>query len=263
MAFWTKERLKREQAGRPLVIPYSSDRVEECAYALGVAGEYALTSDDGGGSKRTVTAGEHIVIPPGQFALLLTDEKIFVPPNALAFISIKAKFKLRGLINVSGFHVDPGFRGRLKFAVYNAGAVAIDLKPTQRLFLIWYCDLDQETEATYCGSHQGQDGITPDDVMSIRGIVVSPAGINSRIAALEDSVKSDVQRLHDKIDNHQNWTRPILTGLAVALAFFLLDLMVRPAIDRARANQTSSPIVTVPSSATLDKEANRAPAPKQ
>ena len=58
---------------------------------------------------------------PGQFAFLLTDEIVEVPDSAMALISIKAKIKWRGLINVSGFHVDPGFKGRLIFSVYNAG----------------------------------------------------------------------------------------------------------------------------------------------
>ncbi len=237
MAFWTKERLDREQSRTPLVKPYLAHRIEQCAYALGVAAEYAITSTNDGGVKRRAGGGEHITIPPGQFALLLTEEQVIVPSNAIALISMKAGLKLRGLINVSGFHVDPGFNGRLKFAVYNAGATAIDLEPGQRVFLIWYCDLDQPTQALYEGSHQGQDGITAEDVMSIRGIVASPAGTNSRISVLEESLKGDLKRLENKIDTHQNWTRPILTGIAVALAFFILNLFVKPLIDGVASSQ--------------------------
>lgn len=246
MAFWTKERLEREQRGQPLVTPYFAECIEQNAYALGVAAEYAITSPEGGGTKRTVSRGEHITIPPGQFALLLTEEKISVPPHAMAFISMKAKFKLRGLINVSGFHVDPGFSGRLKFAVYNAGSVAIDLQPSQRLFLIWYCDLDQTTKAIYSGSHQGQDGITADDVMSIRGIVVSPAGINTRLDALDEVTKAELRRLEQKIDAHQNWSRPILTGIALGLALFLLNVFAKPWLDGLLRSGTSTPPVTAP-----------------
>ena len=63
-----------------------------------------------------------LVIPPGQFGLLITEEVVQVPMDAIAFISIKAGIKFRGLVNVSGFHADPGFSGKLKFAVYNAGS---------------------------------------------------------------------------------------------------------------------------------------------
>lgn len=241
MAFWTKERLEHEQTQRTLISPYSALRIEQCAYALGVAAEYAITSTEVGGAKRTAAAGENITIPPGQFALLLTEERITIPPSAIALISMKARFKLRGLINVSGFHVDPGFSGRLKFAVYNAGATAIDLEPGQALFLIWYCDLDQTTEAVYDGLHQAQDSITADDVMSIRGIVVSPAGIDSRVSSIEQALKSELRRLENKIDAHQNWSRPILTGIAVALAFFLLNVFAKPLIESIGGHSQSLP----------------------
>lgn len=246
MAFWSKERIESRQVEQALVTPYAVEHIEQNAYALGVAAEYAITAADGGGSKRSAARGEHITIPPGQFALLLTEETVAVPANAMAFISMKAKFKLRGLVNVSGFHVDPGFNGRLKFAVYNAGSVAIDLSPGQRLFLIWYCDLDQTTQAVYSGSHQGQDGITPDDVMSIRGIVVSPAGINSRVAALEELVKSDIRRIEHKVDTHQNWSRPILIGVAIGLTFLLVNAFARPWLENLSRERPAAPTVTLP-----------------
>lgn len=263
MAFWTKERMVLEQARRPLVTPYNEHRIEQCAYALGVASEYAITSVENGGVKRTATPLEHITIPPGQFALLLTEETITVPANAIALISMKAKFKLRGLINVSGFHVDPGFKGRLKFAVYNTGGTAIDLKPGQELFLIWYCDLDQTTEALYAGTHQGQDGITAEDVMSIRGIVVSPAGVNERVSTLEETMKADLRRLENKIDTHQNWSRPILTGLALGLVFLLMNAFVKPWLERSKAESTPvrTEVVQPPASAPAS-QAKPAVAPR-
>ena len=65
-----------------------------------------------------------------------------MPDTAIAFISIRASIKFKGLINVSGFHVDPGFRGQLRFAVYNAGSSEIDLDQDERVFMIWFADLD-------------------------------------------------------------------------------------------------------------------------
>ena len=41
-------------------------------------------------------------------ALLITEEQVNVSLYAMAFISMKAGKKLGGLINISGFHVDPG-----------------------------------------------------------------------------------------------------------------------------------------------------------
>jgi dCTP deaminase len=93
--------------------------------------------------------------------LLLTEERVNIPLHKIAFISIKASIKLRGLINVSGFHVDPGFKGNLVFSVYNAGVTPISLEKSDPYFLIWFADLqlaDNET-TTYDGEHKNQSSI--------------------------------------------------------------------------------------------------------
>ena len=209
-------------------------RIQNGAYALGVAAEYAVTSPNDGG-RHIAGADDYITIPPGQFALLLTEESVFVPPKAMAFISMKAKWKLRGLVNVSGFHVDPGYRGKLKFSVYNAGSTAIDLKPGQPLFLIWYADLDRSTADVYQGTLHEQGGITPDDVASIRGMVPSPAGLSARIDELGDkitkgiadseiaiskNVATEINKLNillGKVETNQTWGKVILGTILVVL----------------------------------------------
>src|ERR1700716_1391499 len=95
--------------------------------------EYYCTSDGTRpvwerAKKTTLNIGDTFVIPAGQFAFLETMEEITVPPEAMAFISVKARVKWEGLINVSGFHVDPGYKGKLVFAAYNAGSSAIVLE---------------------------------------------------------------------------------------------------------------------------------------
>ncbi len=259
MAFWSKERLESEQAKHPLVEPFLSGHIQQSAYALGVASEFAITS--GGGGKQIAPPGEYITIPAGQFALLLTTEKVFVPINAIAFISMKAKFKLRGLINVSGFHVDPGFIGRLKFSVYNAGSSSIDLEPGQRLFLIWFSDLDRPTAAGYSGPHQGQDGISAEDVMSIRGIVASPAGIASRVDEVQETLRSEISRLENKITEHQNWSRPVLTAILVAVAMMLLGTFAQPLLQNLYKSVLGAPQTSVQGSQTPTSGGTPTPKP--
>ncbi len=61
-----------------------------------------------------------------------------------------------GLINVSGFHVDPGFKGKLLFSVYNAGTGPISMEKGEPYFLIWFAELalkDGEKD-TYNGEHK-------------------------------------------------------------------------------------------------------------
>ena len=172
MAFWSSARL--EQALNDprinLIQPITGGRVKQGAYELAVGEDYYVT----GGVKKKLERNEVIKIPPGQLALLITSERVNMPLDTIGFISMKFKYKMRGLINVSGFHVDPGFRGRLKFAVFNAGNKPAHFSPGKPLFLIWFSELTGEPNNDYDGEHQDQDRISAEDIDQIYGKMASP-----------------------------------------------------------------------------------------
>lgn len=144
MTFWSSQTLKQKLPA--LITTYNASKVEQASYTLGIGQEIFITKDhhtpNSQHTKRTLSNNEAFVIPPGQFAFLLTEESVEVPSDAIAFISMKAGFKHKGLVNISGFHVDPGFKGKLLFSVYNAGPSPIHLSHNQPCFLIWYASLD-------------------------------------------------------------------------------------------------------------------------
>jgi dCTP deaminase len=180
--------------------------------------------------------GEQVIVPPGQFGLLITQEEIHVPADAVALLSIKSKIKFGGLVNVSGFHVDPGFRGRLKFSVYNAGSENVILEVGAKTFIAWFADLDRATEDVYKGQRQDQTSITTLDVRSLQGEIASPGSLARRITAVETDLqarfhKSEtelearLQKLEQRIDD---WKSTLLTvaatviggGLLAAITYF-------------------------------------------
>ncbi len=77
-----------------------------------------------------------IKIEPGQFALLTTYEIFHMPVDYVAFISMRFGVKAEGLINVSGFQVDPGYQGIFIFSVYNAGPKVVTLEYKSKIFTI-------------------------------------------------------------------------------------------------------------------------------
>ncbi len=216
MSFWTTQRI-REALTRenPPILHPTMERINNACYELALGSEAFTTST--GGTKRVYKPGDQVLIPPGQFALLLTEEELSIPLDVLAFISIKASKKISGLVNVSGFHVDPGFRGRLKFSVYNAGSESIVLEVGERLFPIWFYQLDEKNEDDYVGRHKGQMGITPADVMQLQGEVASPAALKREIDELRVTVT--------------NWkaatTGALITAIATALAAIFAGVMKR------------------------------------
>lgn len=145
MTFWSSQKLERELGA--LISGYDPDRVQQASYTLRIGREIFVTKDhnnsDSQHTRIILDIDQDFVIPPGQFAFLLTEESVKVPTNAIAFISMKAGIKHKGLVNISGFHVDPGFEGKLLFSVYNAGPSQIRLNHNQECFLIWYASLNE------------------------------------------------------------------------------------------------------------------------
>ena len=137
-----------------------------CAYELGVGKE--PISPRSRQPKPAYRPARKIIIPPGQFGLLTTCEVVTVPEDTIAFISIRAGIKFRGLVNVSGFHVDPGYKGHLKFAVYNAGSQPVVLDQKQRVFMIWFSELDDVDTEPYKNKPRGRNIIDSDDVARSR-----------------------------------------------------------------------------------------------
>jgi dCTP deaminase len=214
--FWSGETLSERL--KTMIDPFAPERVDCAAYTLSIGPEVYVSPNDQTADPTTVTVrqlgeGEAFTIPPGQFAFLLTEEVISVPTDALAFISIRAKTKFRGLVNVSGFHVDPGYRGQLTFAVFNAGPVTIHLKRGQPIFLIWYATLDRETAFKKDGTiHKGID---PELVTAVAGELQSFASLSKKI---KDVDKALADRVH-AVEKEQTYYRVIgAVALAIAIA---------------------------------------------
>lgn len=239
-SFWSGETLTERLAG--LIEPFSPERIDCAAYTLAVGPEVYVSPNDQTVDPTTVTVrmlvdGEAFTIPPGQFAFLLTEEVVSVPADAIAFISIRAKIKFKGLVNVSGFHVDPGYRGQLTFAVFNAGPVPIHIRRGQPIFL---AHLDRETAFKKDG--QIHKGIDIEAVTSVAGELQSFAGLSKK---LKDQDKSLGDRIH-AIEREQTYYRGIgALVLAIAVAFSVNwakdTFAAKPQRDLPAAGSASAP----------------------
>lgn len=187
-----------------LISSYGAESVKHCAYELAL-GPAALVTSQGNPQDFNLEKTSNFSIPPGQFALLLTEEAVTVPPDAIAFISIRASIKFQGLVNVSGFHVDPGYKARLKFSVYNAGSRPVHLTRGDRIFMIWYADLDGKTKDVYKGDAARNNQITSSDRNTMEGEVVSPAQLKKKIDELREGV------------NHWKGAVILMTGIWITL----------------------------------------------
>lgn len=132
----------------PLIVPEPNKKLEEeCfhswSYDLRLGQEVFLSS---GSNVKGLRPSEALFIHPGDFALLTTEESLNIPLDLVAFITLRFQIALKGLVNVSGFHVDPDFHGRLVFSVYNAGPNTVVLRRSDPVFMIVFAFLDRDAK---------------------------------------------------------------------------------------------------------------------
>ena len=152
---------------------------------------------------------------------------------------------------MSGFHVDPGYCGRLVFGVYNAGPATVHLARGDDCFLIWYASLDCESER-YSRRAAPRDGITSGLITPISGRLESLEGLSDRI----DRVVADQQVLHSR------------ATVAITLCVTVLVLVIGALVEsyqvrsspRGSAPMITSPVVTPGATQPADSAQPEGPA---
>lgn len=258
MTFWGGERLLTEGKAQAVVDPFDESMIDCSAYTLTLGEEAYVTPHYGDNPRDSVkqplapakyisiggalqkSGGGVIVIPPGQFAFLLTEEVVSIPRDAMGFISLKSKPKFGGLINVSGFHVDPGFTGKLIYSVFNAGPNPLHFSRGDRLFLLWIADLSGKVKAPFYKTGSGYAEI--------------PSDLVTKVAAENHSLQSLSRRV-ETLTSRVAIFSGIGAGLGVVIGLFLGWFgvfhepdktakyevqIVRPAADASPSAQTSA-----------------------
>jgi dCTP deaminase len=187
MSFWSSQKLRANLPN--LIYPFNEAQIESASYQLCLGDEVYISPLPHTSREDRIKINLNktdALIPPGQFAFLITAERVKVPKDAIAFISIKFRKKKEGLINVSGFHVDPGYQGKLIFSVYNAGSVELPLEMGDQFFSIWYSDLDEEDDKPR--TSKGFNSI-PSEFMTAPDLAASIPNLVKRLDDLDKKVE--------------------------------------------------------------------------
>jgi len=190
------------------------DNIKPANIDLKLGQEVFTTSQEYPIKLGTHNHGNTIKIEPGAFGVFLTQESIYIPDDLLGLISLRVTYKMKGLVNVSGFHVDPGYHGKILFAVYNTGPRDIYLKLGEPIFMITFDKLDEPTlvgyEAEKIGRKHFKD-IPAYVVTDLKGAPVSIKNLDERVKILE---------------TQRNIYGTILAALLVAVIVLILRVFI-------------------------------------
>lgn len=124
-----------------------------------------------------------IKVEPGSFGLFLTHEYIYLPEDIYGLISLRFKYKIQGLVNVSGFHIDPGYHGRILFGIYNSGPSEIILQYKEPIFMISFVNVGDGVKVPY--NREPIQEIRPEYIERLIGPPVSLKNVHDRVEKLE------------------------------------------------------------------------------
>jgi len=104
-------------------------------------------------------------IQPGDFALVMTHEKLRLPTNMLGRFGLRSEYARTGLLATAGPQVDPGFEGKLVIGIVNFSSQSIKLPYLKRFCTLELQWLRCSASAPYAGPYQGQEHLT-DEIIS-------------------------------------------------------------------------------------------------
>lgn len=131
------------------------------------------------------------------------------------------------LVNVSGFHVDPGFKGKLVFSVYNAGASQISLEKGEPCFLIWFAELSEKEKESYNGEHKNQDNIPLryiDDLTKEDSELASPNALLKKINENQTALENKINVVDERKKFNEYLLKTIIGLLFVIVVKLLWDV---------------------------------------
>lgn len=212
--FWSGEKIALCFPAENIIDQYDKSNIDCNSYQLRIGDRFYITNDVagnrpsngietfGGGGRSSCT------IPSGHFAFLETKERLSIPKNVMGFITLKTRVaKFKGLVNISGFHVDPGYNGPLVYAVFNAGPAPIVVEPGQVFFSLWIADIDTNLQRPTVQSNYFIDksgaGITAELVSGMSAPLGSLQDFSTRMSTFGSeiaSLKGEIANLRESRD---------------------------------------------------------------
>jgi deoxycytidine triphosphate deaminase len=111
--------------------------------------------------------GKFLIIPAGDFALVITKEYLKLAPSIVGHIGLRSKYTRRGMVLLAGPQIDPGFEGNLHVALCNLSPSEISLSYDDSFCTVEFHKIPA-VKRPYKGKYQGQISITADEIRDIR-----------------------------------------------------------------------------------------------
>jgi deoxycytidine triphosphate deaminase len=156
-----------------MIDPFVSKNLKAASYDLTLGGEYSC---DSVGFKNyfhitILKEGKTLHIPPNATCCFITKEKIRLPRNITATISLRMHLIMRGLILSSQPPGDPGFEGKLPILLHNLSNRAVSIKYGETIITIAFYGVTSDEDILYNGDYRKTSALKDYLKQPLRGSV--------------------------------------------------------------------------------------------
>ena len=171
MILQDNEIIKRIKYGELKITPYPTDeQIQPASIDLKLGNEYLQpvfgteVDTKNNSPKYEFVKTNRITIPPHNFVLATTKEKVCLPPNLIARVEGRSSIGRLGVtVHVTAGFIDPGFEGQITLEIANLSNTTVILYEDMRICQIVFEELKDTPSSVYgeCGNkYQNQKGVT-------------------------------------------------------------------------------------------------------
>lgn len=209
-------------AGDLDITPFDDGFLQPASYDFRVGNQAFLSGTD---EIADVANKGLVIIEPGEFAVLTTQERVSCGPQVAAQLGLDSKYARQGLVLLSGPQIDPGFRGVLIVRVTNLAPRRITLAHEAPFLTVQFFRLSRPVAKPYAGTRQGQTGLGPGDIEELThpdsptlgGMVKSLSALASDVGELNTSVA----RLEGSM-SRLSWVIPLLVAFGIGVTAIII-----------------------------------------
>jgi deoxycytidine triphosphate deaminase len=144
-----------------------------------------------------------LVVKPGELVYVMSEEQVDLPMDIKADLSLKRKISHLGIQVLGGSSIDPGYKGRLVFALHNLSTRPFPLQPGRKLIAAQFYRLT-ENESPPANSRVPEPLYEfPDDLVQLMA-VYEPATTEGLRQSVHELART-VDELKRQIEDKEEW----------------------------------------------------------
>ena len=201
--------------------PVNINNIQSASYHLTLADEYYICSENEKPDIKMLGPNENIIVPPRATFFVISKEKLCIPLDICASVSLAFGLIKKGIIFAAQPPIDPGYHGAIVALLHNISDEEIVLHRGMHILNVVYYQLTQKISAAdgYKGAY---DDITlkkfcTDAVRHSAIVNLTDEAKNARNEAKEASEKAE-RASNEAKDASHNTLSTIITIITVMLA---------------------------------------------